>query len=53
MIETIWEIMVNLLESTIFILFFTRKFQSVDIHILSTLWNFRCYYYRNGYHVFL
>ena len=26
MIETIWEIMVNLLESTIFILFFTRIF---------------------------
>lgn len=32
MIETIWEIMVNLLESTIFILFFTRIFSVRSIY---------------------
>ncbi len=32
MIETIWEIMVNLLESTIFILFFTRIFSVRPIY---------------------
>ena len=38
MIETIWEIMVNLLESTIFILFFTRIYwQFIIINCSDTL----------------
>ena len=53
MIETIWEIMVNLLESTIFILFFTRIFSVRSIYTSYRHFGiFGAYYYRNGYHVF-
>ena len=40
-------------EYNIYPILHTNIFRTFDIHILSTLWNFRCYYYRNGYHVFL